>query len=252
MTHINRSFYRKGPWKKFKERIFCSSAVEETLLPNHSVLEYLESSYPPNHNYVLENRKLIPLKKLKRRYGDIVALYPSHATSFLDITCSKGFFVFDALLSLGFTRAMGIDVVQTELDACEAVKRYLGGEAAIFKRMRLHELASRVEEFGGPFDVVPVINCYQYLYFGSKHFSGAYMSHDKIFSDLRKVCDGRVVFSNRLEVGRLQDYPLSIAKSADMQEVYDEQTVFEAAQKYFNVSKIGKLGRYPLWAMDAK
>ena len=78
------------------------------------------------------------------------------------------------------------------------------------------------------------------------------MSHDRIFRDLRAGCKNRLIFSNRLEVDRLQDYPAEKAKSPEMKEAYDEATVFAAASKYFTVERAGKLGRYPLWTLDVK
>lgn len=218
-------------------------------MPDEKTLDYLRSSTPSNHNYSLKRGKLIPSRQLARRYKDISALYPEGMQSLLDISCSKGYFNFDAVESFACKRSMGIDVMEDGLATCAAVKEYLLDDTCNFKQIRLHELAHRIGEFGGSFDAALIVNCYQYLYFGSSRFNAPYMSHDTIFRNLRKVCHGRVIFSNRIELKNIQQYPASKAK--DMKENYDEQTIYTVASKYFQVNRIGKLGRYPLWTLDA-
>lgn len=252
MPKRKRSYYDKGPLTRLWGAIYPGSDSTEENLPDKQMLDYLESSYPSNHNYALDQGRLIALRKLEKRYRDIAALYPEGMQSLLDITCSKGYFVFDAVLSYDCERSVGIDVLEHELDACASVQKYLNDNITRFEQMRLHELASAIEDFGGPFDAVLVINCYQHLYFGSSRFVESYMSHDHIFQNLREVCNGRVIFSNRIDVNHLQDYPANIAKGPDMKESYDETTVFTAAAKYFKVKRVGKLGRYPLWTLDAR
>ena len=248
-SKIKRSYYEKSPLAKLWDKFLPVDEIPEERIPDKKTLDYLESSYPSNHNYVLKQGKLIALGKLARRYQDISIHYPEGMQSLLDTSCSKGYFNFDAVQSYSCKRSMGIDVVENELEACAAVKKYLNEEITNFEEMRLHDLASRIDEFGGPFDTALVINCYQYLYFGSSRFNASYMSHNSIFSDLRKVCDGRVIFSNRIEVKHLQEYPEK--KFKGMKELYDEQTIYAAASKYFEVKRVGKLGRYPLWTLDA-
>lgn len=252
MTKNKSSYYDKSPLAKLKNRIFGGTEPIEDNLPDKTILEYLETSYPSNHNYVLNQGKLIPLRQLARRYRAISAQYPENMDSLLDTSCSKGYFNFDAVHSYGCSRSMGIDVVVEELQASAEVQKYLGDNVVVLERIRLHELAERIDEFGGPFDVVLVVNCYQYLYFGSTRYKGAYMSHDKIFANLRKVCKNRVIFSNRLDVDRLQQYPARMAASKEMIEAYDEPSAIEAASRYFIVNQAGKLGRYPLWTLDVK
>ena len=251
MSKRKHSNYNKGPLARFFNKLKSGEENAEDKLPDEKMLEYLDSSYPSNHNYALKQGKLIALRKLAKRYRDIASVYPEGMRSLLDISCSKGYFVFDAILSYGCERAMGIDVLEHELDSCAAVQEYLNDDIARFEQIRLHELAARIEEFGGPFDVTLVINCYQHLYFGSSRFNESYMSHDLLFRNLREVCSGRVIFSNRIDVAHLQDYPAKIANGPDMKENYDEQTVFTVASKYFKVNRVGKLGRYPLWTLDA-
>ena len=250
MSRRKRSYYEEGPLAKVWGKLFPTEEITEENMPDRETLEYLSTSYPANHNYLLKQGKLLPLKKLDGRYKDITPHYPKGMNSLLDLACSKGYFNFDAVTSFGCERSMGIDVMKQELASCAAVKKYLGDEVTNFEEMRLHELAPIINDFGGPFDSALVINCYQYLYFGSEYFNECYMSHDKIFHDLREVCSGRVIFSNRIEVEHLQDYPAEKANGPLMIEKYDDESVFAAASKYFTVTRVGKLGRYPIWTLD--
>ena len=251
MFKRKHSYYEKGAIASLLDKIFPSDEIIEKNMPDKEILEYLSTSYPSNHNYLLKQGKLIPLRKLAGRYKDITPHYPEQMKSLLDLSCCKGYFNFDAVISFACERSMGIDVMDKELESCAAVQKYLGDTVTNLEKMRLHELAPIVNEFGGPFDAALVINCYQYLYFGSEYFNECYMSHDKIFHDLRKVCSGRLIFSNRIEVEHLQDYPAAIANGPAMTEAYDDDTVFSAASKYFKVTRVGKLGRYPIWTLDA-
>jgi hypothetical protein len=251
MLNRKRSYYTRQTFASLVHKIFSPKKHNEKNMPDMETREYLAASYPSNHNYLLKHGKLIALRRLAKRYSSITALYPKEMKSLLDLSCSKGYFVHDAVQSYRCERSMGIDVMEKELAACTSVKKYLGDEKTNFKKMRLHEIAPRIDQFGGPVDVALVINCYQYLYFGSEYFTESYMSHDKIFSDLRDVCNGRVIFSNRMEFERLQNYPAKKALGPTMTEIYDEETAYAAASKYFKVNRLRKLGRNPLWTMDS-
>ena len=246
----NSTYYNRSLGNIFSKFLGEKKVIEENM-PDHEVLQYLQSSYPHNHNYVLNQGKLIPGRRLAKRYSAITSNYPAGMQTLLDLSCSKGYFTLDAIESYGCKSSMGIDVVAKELEACAAVKKYLGNETSHFEEMRLHELALQIDDFGGPFDTALVINSYQYLYFGSNRFKEAYLSHNDIFRDLRKVCKGRVIFNNRIELEKLQRYPAKIATSTAMTEIYDTETVFVAASEYFKVDRIGKIGKYPIWTMDA-
>lgn len=211
---------------------------------------YAENSYPSNHAYKITQQKtLLPKKKLAARYRQISRLYPEKLESLADIGCSKGYFNFAAAKKPHCQRSLGIDVVEDCIHHCLAIKNYLGSENTEFSLLKLHELSESINDFGGPFQVVLVINLYQYLYFGSDYSSACYLNHDEIFKYLRNICSQRIIFNNRITTEDAQNKE-QIFINAKEANHYTEEKVLEAASKYFTVSKHGKIGRYPLWALD--
>lgn len=215
------------------------------------VAAYLADSYPRNHNYRVVKGCLRAKWRLASRYRKIRRLYPEPVTSLVDVCCSKGYFVMEAASDARCERALGLDVVDRELAASRAVKACLRLQRASVHRLRLHELAERIDEFGGPFEVALVVNAYQYLYFGSELCAAAYFSHDEIFRALRSICRGRVIFNNRTELGRAQPYCQAAARRHGHEDLYSTERIIKAASKYFTVTRRGRIGKYPLFAMDA-
>ena len=216
------------------------------------IRSYLENSYPNNHDYRVVNGKLVPRFKLCIRLRKLKPLYPRPLTSLLDLSCCKGYFVCQAALEPQCERVLGIDIHQPDLDASRAVRAHLGLDRVQIEKLELHELAERIDDFGGPFQTVLLINMYQYLFFGSSRSPHCYLSHDEILRHLQKVCSGRVIFNNRLEFDRLQDHCRQVAGQHGLQQEYSTARFLESAAKYFQVTPFGKVGRYPIWALDAR
>lgn len=214
-------------------------------------LDYARTSYPSNHTYKIRNRELNPLRQLAKRQKAIKKLLPHPLNSLLDIGSSKGFFVFDAVLNPDCERALGIDVNPYDIDFTNIIREHIRAMQAQFKLMRLHELADQIDQFGGPFQTVLINNQYQYLYFGSDTFPASYLDHDFIFQNLRRVCSQRVIFNNRLSLHDIQN-DQQVEKSGNKKLAYSEQSIYTAASKYFDVTKHGSLGGYPLWTLDVK
>lgn len=216
------------------------------------IREYLQNSYPNNHDYRVVNGKLIPRFKLCVRLRKLKPLYPRPLASLLDLSCCKGYFVCQAAHELHCGRVLGIDIHQPDLDASRAVCTHLGLDRVQLEKMELHELAEQIHDFGGPYQTVLLINMYQYLFFGSSRSPHCYLSHDAILQQLKKVCSGRIIFNNRLEFGRLQDYCRQIAVQKGLQDEYSTERFLENANKYFQVTSFGHVGRYPIFALDAR
>jgi len=212
---------------------------------------YAENSYPSNHTFKVNKGLLVPKRKLAKRHYKIHKLYPQQLTSFLDVSSSKGFFVFDAAKESTCTRALGIDVNDYDIDFCNAIKQCTDYQRATFEKMTLRELAERIDDFGGPFQTALLINSYQYFYFGSVVSRDSYANHDEIFQLLHRVCTGRVIFNNRVNLEDCQNID-QVLDSPDKAQHYSRIEIFTAASKYFNISEHGKIGKYPLWALDAK
>jgi len=213
---------------------------------------YIESAYPSNHNYRIKSGRLIPKRKLLSRYQIIQPLFPKVMTSFAEIGSSKGFFVFSAANVPTCERSLGIDVNAYDIKMCQWLKTHLHNLPSRFENMRLHELAERIEDFGGPFQTVLLLNGYQYLYFGSDPFPAAYLDHDRIFKNLSQICSGRIIFNNRIALADCQN--VARIQQCDKAAVgnYTEEKVLQVAERYFQVTKHGKIGRYPLWTLDAR
>jgi hypothetical protein len=225
-------------------------AVPERPPLPEDIVAQLAGSYPNNHNYRIKRGKLAPTCRLAVRHHRISALYPKPLTSLLDLSASKGYFVLEAAQRPECRRAMGIDVVDEPLVAASYVRDYLGLDNARFARMRLDLLARRIGEFGGPFQTVLLINTYQYLYFGDKH--EPFESHQAIFSAIHKICAGRVIFNNRLEVDHCQGAIQKIAHETGRAGDYRTERVRAAAEEFFTVDIRGRLGRYPFWVLTPR
>jgi len=219
---------------------------------NGEYQRYIELGYPSNHAYKIKNNTLIPKYKLATRYKKIRKLLPDYLTSLAEVGCSKGFFIFSATTYPHCTRGLGIDVNQYDIEVCNWVKKTIGNTRASFAKMQLHELAPRIEEFGGPFQTILILNTYQYLYFGSDSFPECYLDHDAIFSHLRKVCSQRIIFNNRIALEDCQNVKRIAESGEHHKKNYSEEKALEAASRYFTIKCHGKIGKYPLLTLDVK
>ena len=59
MSKRKRSYYEKSLLAKLWGKFSPVDEITEERMPDTKTLDYLESSYPSNHNYVLEQGKLI-------------------------------------------------------------------------------------------------------------------------------------------------------------------------------------------------
>ena len=214
------------------------------------VAGYLVDSYPQNHNYTVWQGQLVPRHKLKTRFTQLTEWYPDPLESLLDLSCSKGFFVLDSAGRGGCRRSLGIDIDARELDVCRTVGEYLDLSTTDFEMLKLDELVDRIDEFGGPFQTVLLVNSYQYLYFGSSRSPECYQDHEAIFEMIRRVCSGRVIFSNRTQLHQLQRSCRQAAESIGHEELYCESRILDAASRFFHVTQQGQLGKWPLWTLD--
>jgi hypothetical protein len=183
----------------------------------------------------------------------IAALYPRPLTSLLDLSCSKGYFVFDAADRPACRRAMGVDVYGPDIEACRAVDQFRRGQGqgrghTSFECLPLHELATRIDSFGGAFQTTLLVNTYQYMYFGSGRARG-YLDHDVIFSHLNRVCGETLIFANRIEVEECQNTAEVAAAGPRCAADYARAPILAAAARHFDVVPAAPLGRYPVWRL---
>ncbi|MDP6537937.1 MAG: hypothetical protein QF903_13975 [Planctomycetota bacterium] len=220
---------------------------------SESVRAYLAASYPANHAYTVKGGRLRPGRKLRRRWRKIAALYPAPLASLADLSSSKGYFVLEAAGREECERALGIDVHTDDLDAAESVRAHLALSRARFLPLRLAELAERIDELGGRFQTVLLINTYPYLYFGSRRSEQSYPDHDELFELLRSVCAGRLIFSNRVSLERCPRHIQERARARGLEAGYTEEAIRRAARSRFELTEHGRLLRgIPLWTLTPR
>jgi hypothetical protein len=213
--------------------------------------QYLRKEYPHNHTYAVRFGRLWPSPSLARRARRIEALYPASVESLVDLSVCKGYFALRAGRSAAQPRVLGIDVNPVAVDLTRALSTHLHLPNVRAEAMRLHELAERIDEFGGPFQTALVINMYQYLFFGGITEPAYYGSHDEIFGMLRQVCSGTLVFSNCVAFERLSGWVGRLAQAQGRAESYTEETIRRAAERHFSIQEHGMLGSRPLWKLTA-
>jgi hypothetical protein len=212
----------------------------------------VRNSYPSNHNFAVHRDRLIPSRKLATRIAHFRQFYPQPMRSLLDLSCSKGFFVFDAARDRNCTRAMGIDLCDKTLDTCRQLRsRFVYPERVAIERLALGDLATQIDTFDGPFDTVLLINTYQYLYFGSSIAPALSRDHCEIFRQIRNVCSGRVIFHNRITFERVQKHIRNTDQAAEWGRYYTPSAIKSAASEYFRVTEKPVWGGHPVWLMDA-
>lgn len=218
-----------------------------------TVQKFVRDSYPRNHTYTSLADRLIPQQKLAVRVSGLSRYYPAPLTSLLDLSCSKGFFVFHAASQATCERALGIDLSDECLDVCRLLNSRFSRAANVnFTRLTLPELADQIDDYGGPFQTVLLLNTYQYLFFGSTVAPAVGQDHREIFRLLRRVCSGRLVFHNRLSLDDLQSDPQERAARAGTGALYNPEAIHQAASEFFRVTVLRRwLGR-PVWLLDAK
>jgi hypothetical protein len=207
--------------------------------------------YPRNHTYRVWNKRLVPGVRLYRRWRQISSLYPDRVSSLLDVASCKGFFVFSAARTAGCERAVGIDCVESFVKVAEEVREYLGESRARFHVTSLASVADRIDEFGGPFDVVLLLNAYHYLFWGSELDPTSCRDHGKLLQRLATVCGGRVIFTSPLEIDECPGDCRKFAAAATSGEAaqYTKAHFLAAAEAFFDVREVGRWGKRPVLSM---
>lgn len=217
-----------------------------------AVARHVGGSYPHNNDYRVVGRRVVAKYKLWRRRRVLLRHYPRPLESLLDVSCSTGYFTLEAAGRASCRRAHGIDVDGVDLEAARSVARYLGSRAR-FDQERLHEVAEHLEDRGGAYQLVLLLNAYPYLLMGSHRDERRYDSHEVIFEALADVCGDRLLFSNRVELSVL---PRNMqARAAELgigADEYCEGRIRAAAERRFRVEDAGRVGRIPLWILSPR
>ncbi len=235
--------------KNWLNKVFSRTNSDKEL--PEAVRRSIELEYPSNLGFTVRQRQLYPSSSLADRYKKIHRLYPQPLNSLLDLSCSKGYFVFAAAAEKTCERALGIDVYQPDLQVCQILKQYINSHNTQFENLRLMELSNNISNWGSAFQTVLLINSYQYLFFGSDRESEGYLDHDKIFAAIHKICSKRFIFSNRVEVNDCQNQD-AVKKAGLIAKNYNREAILDALSRYFTLISETQLGKYPLWKLEAK
>jgi hypothetical protein len=242
---------RLAPAKPAEYACFGFSGLDLNL--SAETRSFVADSYPRNHTYTAQGDQLTPRPKLASRVARLTRRYPDGLSSFIDLSCSKGFFVFHAAMQPGCRRSLGIDLDDRCLDVCrELQQQFTARDRVNFARLTLQELAERIDEFGGPFQTALLVNTYQYLVFGSGVAPRVSSDHREIFRLLRRICSGRLVFHNRLRLNDLQDSVQGGATSGPPETIYEPGVIAEAASEFFKVHRLDCWSKRPVWLLDAR
>jgi len=206
--------------------------------------------YPGNHDLFVCRGKLTPGRKLKERHKIFSNHYPRNLKSFLDLSSCRGYFVLNASQQSTCERSLGIDVNTQEIELCRQFKQKFNLPNSRFELLTLEDLAKNIDNFGGAFQTVLLANTYQYLYFGSD-IGPAYLSHERIFEYLSKVCGERLIFTNRVEKSDCQNTKY-VEAAGTCAELYTRQELLDAASKYFTLTFESQIGKYPLFVLDKR
>lgn len=212
--------------------------------------EFWSSSYPRNHNFVLGKSRLIPSRRLAERLQQLTMHYPRSAQSLVDLSCSKGYFVFHARCQIGMERVLGVDIDRNTLDKCHLLNSHFAlRHGTTFSELRLRDLAHQAEVTEIDFDVALLVNTYQYLRLGSGLEPAAGGSHRELFQMLSKVCRGRLIFHNRLELSDLQE---SVRREARPEATadYHPAEILAAASEFFQIRRVGGSALRPILLLD--
>lgn len=215
--------------------------------------------YPKNHNYQVRGSRLIPCFRLYERHRAIECLYPNPLKSFLDVGCSKGFYVLKAALDqrdgqnrLGCQNAVGIDVHAPFTSVSKRVKKHLKVHRASFYHASLDQVSRDPESFGGPFQTILMLSCYHYFFWGSEYCASAYHSHDEILARLAQLCTGTLLLSGRLEFDRLPSGVQKRIRPSKRRRIYNVDDFVKSAETFFDLEIAGYFGRNAVFVMKKK
>lgn len=216
------------------------------------IAAHVSDSYPHNSDFRVIGDKLKPRWKLRRRLTPVRALYPDTLTDLLDLSSSKGYFVLEAATRAECRRTLGIDVHEPDIEASRGVADHLNLKKARFECQTLRGLSESIDEFGGPFRTVLLLNTYPYHFFGSDRAEATAPDHGELFRLLASVAADRLIFSNRTKFSALPRHIVARAEEQGLTERYDPDQIREGAAPYFEIEEQRPIKKIPLWLLRRK
>ncbi|MCB1692037.1 MAG: class I SAM-dependent methyltransferase [Pseudomonadales bacterium] len=209
--------------------------------------------YPNNHNYRIDDGRLIPNFNLFWRAARLQPLYTKEVGSLLDIGSARGWFVLEAARTPGCRLAVGIDIFEPWIELSRKVAKKLACDNARFHYGFLTDLAGDPDTLGAPFDNILIINTYHYLFWGSGLSDKRFDDHDAAIAALARICSGRVIFANPLD---LPDVPRETRDIAALEperaKTYTTEAFTRAARRHFDVEPHGTIGKRTLLVLKKR
>lgn len=191
--------------------------------------------YPGSHRFSIDNRDGLHIhRRGAARIRELESVLPRRSWhSLIDIGCAKGMFLLWAWQRFGLKRMVGVESAADMVNACRLAVRYLDAPATI-----LNGSPADYYQALRPADLVLVLHCYHYLYFGSLPGRPGISSHDFWFDMLARLTADTLVFANPVELSaekislyRQQGVPEAAIKR------YNEREILESAGRHFYIEK---------------
>lgn len=211
------------------------------------------TGYPNNHNYLVDDGRLIPNFNLFWRWKILSKLYSEPMGSLLDVGSCKGWFVFDAVTRGRCTKAVGIDIFEPFIELAEKVRINQGIETAKFHTVFIRDVCNNPEKYGAPFKNILIINTYHYLFWGSNLSSERFESHEEAMAGLERICADRIIFANPLSLADAPRETNDIASAEPERQLeYTPEKFLHAASKHFFIEDHGTIGKRNLLVLKRR
>lgn len=234
-------------WQKKAE---LAKAVLEARLPFHSkaVIDaantaLVEIGYPSSQAYQLgPTGEFRPSKAAQERLAELKLVLPRQKwDSLIDIGCAKGMFIIWAGEQLGVRRAIGLDAAEDMVRASR-----LAVEATKTPATILHGTPVRLYPLLAPAELVLVLHCYHYLYFGSRFGEPGLPSHDRWFDLFARFTSDSLIFANPLSLTpeQVEEYRSRSIPEKEIRE-YCPENILGSAARHFQLQEFSLGGGRP-------
>ena len=190
-------------------------------------------SYPSTHQYTVNAGRVCPAPVALPRLLELESVLPDRRwRSMIDIGCGKAMFLLWAWQRFGLERLVGVDDAPPMVSAARLAAAHLGAPATI--------LQGPPGEFAtvlAPADLVVVLHCYHYLFFGSLAGSPGNPSHESWFDFFARITADTLVFANPLELSDDKaHWFLERGARAEAIAWYCPEAILSAARRHFSVT----------------
>jgi hypothetical protein len=190
-------------------------------------------TYPSSHQYMLDKQgRVQPGESGAARLCEIERILSGRKWhALIDVGCAKGMFLLWGLRRYGLQRAIGVEAAHDMVAACREAVGFLDAPATV-----LHGSLDSLYRALPPADLVFVLHCYHYLYFGSAFGTPGVPSHDHWFEILASITSDTLLFANplNLEADKAEVYRERGFSSRAIRD-YNRQAILDSARRHFEL-----------------